>query len=163
MADSDNKKPVKKERKVMSGYRFTPYIDKMIKLKSAEEGCSTSAWVENVIMHHLAQEVSDTSVLLYHFEELKRTIKKLDTKVEEHCVLFLDFLQFFFRTQPGISETRAFLEEMKNSNETVIKFLTIHRNKLKRQQPFLYQIFGDMLEDDGEINLENKKENNKKA
>ena len=128
----------------------------MIKLKSEEEGCSGSVWVENVIMHHLAQEVSDTSVLLYHFEELKRTIKKEDIKLEELCVLFLDFLQFFFRTQPGISENKAFLEEMRSSNETVIKFLAMHRNKLKRQQPFLYQIFGDMLEDDGEVSLGNK-------
>lgn len=99
-------------------------------------------------MHHLSKEVNDTSILLYHFEELKRTMKKQDTKLEELCALFMDFLQFFFRTQPGIEENKAFIEEMNASNETVIKFLTIHRNKLKRQQPFLYQIFGDMLEDD---------------
>lgn len=145
-----------KEKKIHNTFRFTPYVSKMIKLKSEEEGCSGSVWVENVIMHHLAQEVSDTSVLLYHFEELNRTVKKEGTKLEELCVLFLDFLQFFFRTQPGISENKAFLEEMRSSNETVIKFLTMHRNKLKRQQPFLYQIFGDMLEDDGEVSLGNK-------
>ena len=136
------------QRKIRKSVILSPHIAKMIRLRSEEEGCPESVWVENIIMHHLAKEVSDTNILLYHAEELKRTIKKMDTKVEELCVLFLDFLQFFFRTQPGIEKNRKFLEEMKNSNETLIKFLTLHRNKLKRQPPFLYQIFGDMLEDD---------------
>ena len=140
-----------RELKIGKHYKFTPYLVKMIAMKSREEGVTQTQWLENVIMHHLAGEVSDTTLLMYHFEEIKRTIKKQDTKLEELCVLFMDFLQFFFRTQPGIENSEAFFEEMKSSNEQVIKFLTIHRNKLKRQQPFLYQIFGDMLEEDGEL------------
>lgn len=141
------KKNFNEERKIRKSFIFSPHTVKMIHLRSEEEGCSESAWVENIIRHHLTKEVNDTSILLYHFEELKRTMKKQDTKLEELCALFLDFLQFFFRTQPGIEENNAFIEEMKSSNKTLIKFLTLHRNKLKRQPPFLYQIFGDMLEE----------------
>ena len=120
----------------------------MISLKSKEEGASESCFVENVIGYYLAKDVPATDTLLYRFDQMKKEMQKHDTKLEELCALFMDFLQFFFRTQPPIEENKAFIEEINNSNDTLIKFLTIHRNKLKRQAPFLFQIFGDMLEED---------------
>ena len=152
-----NKKPVGTVKRSKS-FRLTPHIAETIELKSHEEGISEAVWLEKLVMNYLVDKVDKTDIYMYHLEELKKEIKKHDAKLEELCFLFLDYLHFFFRTQPGIKEDKPFIDEINRANETVIKFLSLHRNKLKKQGPFMNQIFGDFLDDDGIPNFSQHKE-----
>lgn len=135
-----------REKKIRKSFTISPYIAKMISLKSKEEGASESCFVENVIGNYLAKDVPATDTLLYRFDQMKKEMQKHDTKLEELCVLFMDYLHFFFRTQPVIELNNE--SEIKKSKANVKKFLLLHKELLKKKPPFLFQIFGDMLEED---------------
>ena len=92
----------------------------------------------------------DRDLWIYRIADLEKKLMKIDNKLDEMGQLFIDFLIFYFRTDaPLPSDTKLAATEINKATERTIKFLEIHRNKIKKgQKPFMEQIFGSMLEQD---------------
>lgn len=131
--------------------RVTTEEDNQIKRRAEDLGMNVSEYILDLVSKDLAGIVSDESAILYRYEELKRQVSKVDAKTEELGQLFLAYLTAFFRTQPPLySEEDTENLDWGKANETTVQWLTVHRNKLRKDnKPFMYRIFGNMLEVDG--------------
>ena len=92
----------------------------------------------------------DRDLWIYRLADLEKKLMKIDNKLDEMGQLFIDFLIFYFRTDaPLPSDPKLAATEINKATERTIKFLEIHRNKIRKgQKPFMEQIFGSMLEQD---------------
>lgn len=92
----------------------------------------------------------DRDLWIYRIADLEKKLMKIDNKLDEMGQLFIDFLIFYFRTDaPLPSDPKLAATEINKATERTIKFLEIHRNKIRKgQKPFMEQIFGSMLEQD---------------
>lgn len=92
----------------------------------------------------------DRDLWIYRIADLEKKLMKIDNKLDEMGQLFIDFLIFYFRTDaPLPSDSKLAATEINKATERTIKFLEIHRNKIRKgQKPFMEQIFGSMLEQD---------------
>lgn len=127
-------------------------LEKKNIVKRAEDvNMEISEYILDLVNKDLAGIVSDESAILYRYEELKRQMGKVDVKIEEIGQLFLAYLTAFFRTQPPLlTEGDDEHLDWSRADETTVQWLTVHRNKLRKDnKPFMYRIFGNMLEVDG--------------
>ena len=92
----------------------------------------------------------DRDLWIYRIADLEKKLMKIDNKLDEMGQLFIDFLIFYFRTDaPLPSDPKLAATEINKATERTIKFIEIHRNKIRKgQKPFMEQIFGSMLEQD---------------
>ena len=134
-----------------------------IKRRAEDLGMNVSEYILDLVSKDLAGIVSDESAILYRYEELKRQVSKVDAKTEELGQLFLAYLTAFFRTQPPLySEEDTENLDWGRANETTVQWLTVHRDKLRKDnKPFMYRIFGNMLEVDGTFQSKDKPEENR--
>lgn len=134
-----------------------------IKRRAEDLDMNVSEYILDLVSKDLAGIVSDESAILYRYEELKRQVSKVDAKTEELGQLFLAYLTAFFRTQPPLySEEDTENLDWGRANETTVQWLTVHRNKLRKDnKPFMYRIFGNMLEVDGTFQSKDKPEENR--
>lgn len=126
--------------------RIDEELKKLAQMKAAVESTSLTDYIIQLIQLDVTKDIGTESAVLFHYEELKRCVKKMDAKVEELSMLFLDYLQMFFRTQPEIARGALGQEDLARAQKRTVDFIEAHRNKLKRSKAFMESIFGDMLE-----------------
>lgn len=142
---------MKTENRDIIHFRTTTEKKKEIERRARDLDLDITSYILSLVDNDLAGIVKDESAILYRYEELKRQVTKVDTKVEELGQLFLQYLTAFFRTQPPLySKDDEYELDWSKAVETTNQWLGVHRNKLKKDnKPFMYRIFGSLLEVDG--------------
>lgn len=144
-------------------FRFSPETVKLLETKSKLNKMSQAQYIEYLLNKDIEKDSNDGRLVSYKLEEIFRSQKKLDEKMEEFGTLFIDFLQMFFRTQPDFpKEKEKFNSEMDNAKKKTVSFLNYHRMILKYgRKPFLKQIVCDtenIFKDSSDNTLESSSE-----
>lgn len=142
-------KAVKKHK----SFRLSENVINQLETYASENNILISEALSQIIESFFSSQINDTALLLYRYEEVNRSLNKLDRKFEELGHLFIDWLIMYFRIYPEMSEGDDG-RSLDRGYEKTIQFLTAHRNKMKENKPFLQAIYGDLLEEDNSFDEE---------
>jgi len=135
-----------KERK---NFRLDTNLIRMLEHEAEINGVTCTDMLEDIMRRHFESSNTDETVFLYRMESFNRQLNKVDVKVEELAKLFIDYLQFWFRTQPGVPNKNEDMELLHKGLEKTVDFLAAHRNKTREDdKTFMQTIYGNLLEDD---------------
>lgn len=130
-------------------FRLKGSLADQLKNEAFVLGVSENSLIEEILNnHYTVGNKEDESIMIYKYESFERYIKKLDKKIEELGKLFVDYLIFYFRTEPGCPKTEEDEQMLARGHQNTIDFISAHRNKIMRDdQTFMQSIYGSLLED----------------